>query len=126
MTIKAAFTVKKHSISLSKTKLVYARDGFDESENFVMREFYPDSKFTAFGTTGMEKVRNIFYSILYIMNTKREELIAHVRCDSSKIERILNALPIDVSLNNESFTENVEIVDQLANDGGVDIYAQFD
>lgn len=122
----ATSTVKKHSASLSKTKLVYARDGFDESENFVIREFYPDSKFTAFGVTGVEKVRNVFYSILYIMNTKREELIARVKYGTSNIEGMLNALPIDVSLNNESFADNVELVDELVDDGGVNIYAQFD
>ena len=56
----ATSIAKKHSTSLSKTKLVYARDGFDESENIVIREFYPDSKFIVFGVTGVEKVRNIF------------------------------------------------------------------
>ena len=58
---------------LSKSKVVYNRRG-DEDDTLVFRELYPSATFDRFGVKGMEKLKWMFYFLLFIMSEKQEKI----------------------------------------------------
>ena len=58
---------------LSKSKVCYNRRG-DEDDTLVFRELYPDATFDRFGVKGMEKLKWMFYFLLFIMSEKQEKI----------------------------------------------------
>ena len=58
---------------LSKSKVCYNRRG-DEDDTLVFRELYPDATFDRFGVKGIEKLKWMFYFLLFIMSEKQEKI----------------------------------------------------
>ena len=81
---------KKHYKTLSKTIVVYGREGVDCNESVVIRDLYPDTKFSGFGVAGKENIEKVFDAIIRLIFEKKETLLQSCKYGQQEILKLTN------------------------------------
>ena len=83
-------TTKKHYQSLSKTIVVYAREGMDCDESVIIRDVYPDTKFSGFGVAGTINIEKVFAAIIRLIFEKKDKLLQSCKYGQKEIIELTN------------------------------------
>ena len=81
---------KKHYKSLSKTIVVYGREGVDCDESIIIRDVYPDTKFSGFGVAGKVNIGKVFDAIIRLIFEQKDTLLQRCKCGQKEILELTN------------------------------------
>ena len=65
---------KVNAFSLSHTKVAYSREG-EADDTLVVRDVSKRTTFTSFGVRGVDKITDLFFTILAILRAHRNEIL---------------------------------------------------
>ena len=81
---------KKHYKTLSKTIVVYGREGVDCDESIIIRDLYPDTKFSGFGVAGKVNVQKVFDAIIRLIVENKDTLLRNCKYGKEEILELTN------------------------------------
>ena len=66
--------LKCHAEKIAVNLITYARDGSDREESIVLRNLYPETKFSVFGFVGKESGFNIIIRFIALCNAAKRDI----------------------------------------------------
>ena len=81
---------KKHYKTLSKTIVVYGREGVDCDESIIIRDLYPDTKFSGFGVAGKVNIEKVFDTIIRLIYEHKDTLLQSCKYGQKEIIELTN------------------------------------
>ena len=81
---------KKHYRSLSKSIVVYGREGIDCDESVIIRDVYPDTKFSGFGVAGTINIEKVFAAIIRLIFEQKDKLLQRCKYGQKEILELTN------------------------------------
>ena len=84
------YATKKHYRSLSNSLIVYGREGMDCDESVVVRDVYPDTKFSGFGVAGTVNIEKVFIAIIRLIFEQKDKLLQSCKYGQKEILKLTN------------------------------------
>ena len=109
-TSKAYYSAtKKQYRSLAHSIIVYGREGMDCDESVVVRDVYPNTKFSGFGIAGTVNIEKLFISIIRLIFEQKDKLLQSCKYGQVEILELTNMEAVQQLLS--KFNENGTYVD---------------
>ena len=81
---------KKHYRSLSNSLIVYGREGVDCDESVVIRDVYPNTKFSGFGVAGTVNIEKVFIAMIRLIFEQKDKLLQSCKYGQKEILELTN------------------------------------